>query len=97
MDDKLYSFTAKLEKNPDMDAAYVVFPYDLRREFGCGRLAVDALFDGVSYSGSVVNMGVRNGDGDILYVIGVTKEIRSRIGKTFGDELEVVIRPRRSV
>ena len=70
----------------------MVVPVDLRTEYGVGRLKVEATFDGAPYRGSVVNMGVRGADGNICYVIGVTKAIRQRIGKTFGDTVAVTLR-----
>ena len=82
-------FTAIIERSGDMDAAYVVVPFDIRDEYGVGRLRVEATFDGVPYSGSVVNMGVKDEEGRICFVIGITKAIRLRIGKTFGDTVEV--------
>ena len=93
MAEKIWRYTAPLEKNPDMDAGYVVFPWDLRREVGRGRLRVRALFDGVPYEGSIVNMGVRDGDGNIVYVIGVPRRVRALLGKDFGDTLSVEITP----
>lgn len=76
-----------------MDAAYIVVPLDIRQVFGKGRLKVEATFDGVPYSGSVVNMGVKDKEGNVCYVIGVTKSIRRQIGKGFGDEVEVEFEP----
>ena len=58
-------------KTPDNGGAYVIFPWDIRKEFGKGRVKVHATFDGIPYDGSVVNMGVKNADGEICYVIGV--------------------------
>ena len=87
-------FTSIIIQNGDMDAAYVVVPIDIRKEYGVGRLKVEATFDGVPYSGSVVNMGVKDADGNICYIIGITKAIRQKIGKTFGDSVEVAITPR---
>ena len=88
-----HQFKATIERSGDMDAAYVVVPVDIRKEYGKGRLKVEASFDGVPYSGSVVNMGVKDVDGNICYIIGVTKSIRQIIGKSFGDTVEVLIRP----
>ena len=88
-----HQFKATIERSGDMDAAYVVVPVDIRKEYGKGRLKVEATFDGVPYSGSVVNMGVKDVDGNICYIIGVTKAIRQKIGKSFGDTVEVLIRP----
>ena len=89
----MYRFRAPLIQNDGMDAAYVVVPMDIRQEFGQGRLKVNATFDGVPYSGSIVNMGVKDEKGNICYIIGVTKAIRNRIGKQFGDEVEVTFEP----
>ena len=51
-------------------------------------------FDGEPYDGSIVNMGVKNADGSVCYIIGVCKEIRVRIGKHPGDVVRVTIRER---
>ena len=88
---KEYRFKAVIQQNGGMDAAYIVFPYDIRQEFGKGRVKVHATFDGAEYDGSIVNMGVKDAEGKICYIIGMTKAIRKRIGKTFGDEVDVVI------
>ena len=72
--------------------AYVPFPYDLRAEFGKGRVKVHATFDGEPYNGSVVNMGVKNPDGSVCYVIGILKDIRAKIGKQPGDTVRVTMR-----
>ena len=54
---------------------------------------MNATFNGVPYSGSIVNMGVKDGEGNICYILGVTKAVRKQIGKTFGDEIEVTFTP----
>ena len=54
--------------------AYVIFPYDLRAEWNKGRLKVQATFDGVDYQGSIVNMGLKNQDGSICYILGINHE-----------------------
>ena len=89
----MYRFKAPLIQSEGMDAAYIVVPLDIRQVFGKGRLKVEATFDGVPYSGSVVNMGVKDKEGNVCYVIGVTKSIRRQIGKGFGDEVEVEFEP----
>ena len=48
----------------------------------------------VEYAGSIVNMGVRNEDGSICYIIGVLKSIRKQLGKADGDTIHVVIKER---
>ncbi len=89
-----YRFQAVIQKNADLDAAYIIVPINIRDVFGKGRLSVKALFDGVEYNGSIVNMGVKDKQGTVCYIIGVPKAIRKQIGKSFGDELSVVIRRR---
>lgn len=86
-----HRFTATIIQNGDMDAAYVRVPIDIKNEYGKGRLKVEATFDGEPYSGSVVNMGVKDADGNICYIIGVTKAIRKTIRKSFGDTVNVTI------
>ena len=53
--------------------------------------------NGVPYDGSVVNMGVKNSDGSICYIIGIRKEIRERIGKEPGDMVAVMIQEREAL
>lgn len=75
-----------------MDAAYILFPYDIREEFGKGRVKDRATFGGAPYDGSIVNMGVKNTDGKVRYIIGVTKAVHKAIDKSFGDTVTVTIR-----
>lgn len=88
-----HRFTATIERSGDMDAAFVRVPIDIKKEYGKGRLKVQAAFDGEPYSGSVVNMGVKNVDGSVCYIIGITQSVRKKIGKSFGDRVEVVLSP----
>ncbi len=91
---KKYEFTAVLHTDPDSGGAYVAFPWDVRAEFGRGRVKVRALFDGVPYEGSIVNMGLKNPDGSVCWVLGVLKAIRVRLGKGEGDTLHVTVEER---
>jgi hypothetical protein len=52
---------------------------------------VNAKFDGVSYSGSVVNMGLKDNDGNVCYILGITKAIRKEIQKEIGDNVNVEV------
>ena len=81
--DALYEFDANILQNEDMDAAYVEVPFDIKALFGKGRLAVHATFDGVPYDGQIVKMGTP------CFIIGVRKDIRKQIGKSFGDSVHV--------
>lgn len=91
---KVYEYESMLYAAGETGGAYVIFPYDIRKEFGRGRVKVHATFDGEKYDGSIVNMGVKNEDGSVCYIIGVRKEIRSRIGKQPGDSVRVTVRER---
>ena len=88
---KRYEYDSVLHEIPDSGGAYVAFPWDIRAEFGKGRVKVHAEFDGIPYNGSIVNMGVKNEDGTICYIIGVLKAIRNKLNKHDGDMIHVVI------
>ena len=88
-----YEYDAILHEIPENGGAYVIFPWNIRAVFGKGRIKVHACFDGVPYDGSVVNMGVKNPDGSVCYIIGVTKAVRRALGKQDGDMIHVGIRP----
>lgn len=94
MNSKVYEYDSMVYDAEKPGGAYVVFPYDIRKEFGRGRVKVHATFDGVDYDGSVVNMGVKNADGSICYIIGLRKDIRAQIGKQPGDTVRVTVRER---
>lgn len=94
MNPKTYAYESLIYDAGRPGGAYVVFPYDIRVEFGRGRVKVHATFDGEPYDGSIVNMGIKNEDGSVCYIIGIRKEIRSRIGKQPGDSVSVTVRER---
>jgi len=87
----MMEFEAIIQKNPDQDSAYIAVPFDIKSVYGKGRLPVHATFDGVPYDGSIVNMGVKNPDGSICYIIGIRKDIREKIGKQACDKVRVTI------
>ena len=92
MSTKTYEYdTVILPSESGKGGAYVEFPYDIRKEFGKGRVKVHATFDGEPYDGSIVNMGVKNPDGSICYVLGILKDIRNKIGKQPGDMVRVTV------
>lgn len=92
MGEKIYRFEAMIHPVPDRGGAYVIFPYDIRKEFGRGRVKAQITFDGEPYTGSIVNMGVKNEDGSTACIIGIRKDIRSRIQKQPGDTVTVTVR-----
>ncbi len=91
---QIYSYDAILYENADNGGACVTSPWDVRKEFGKGRVRIHATFDGVPYDGSIVNMGLKNTDGSICYMIGVLKAIRQRLGKSDGNAVRVTIKLR---
>ena len=72
----------------------MVFPWNIREEFGKGRVKVHAAFDSIPHDGSIVNMGVKNEDGSICYILGMLKSIRTQLGKGDGDTVHMVIQER---
>lgn len=85
---KIYEFEAEIKKVPDIDGAYVEIPFDVKAEFGKGRVSVHATFDGEPYDGSLVRMKTP------CHIIGIRKEIRAKIGKQPGDRVKVTIQER---
>ena len=83
MAEPTFEFDAPILQNEGMDAAYVEVPFDIKALFVKGRLAVNATFDGMPYSGQIVKMGTP------CHIIGLRKDIRKQIGKTFGDMVHV--------
>lgn len=90
MNKKIYEFDAIIQKVPDINGAYIEFPYDVKQEFGKGRVKVHALFDDVAYDGSLVKMKTPG------HIIGIRQDIRNRIQKQPGDCIHVKIWERES-
>ena len=88
INEKVYQFEAQIKKVPDIDGAYIEFPYDVKAEFGKGRVKVHATFDGEPYDGSLVRMQTP------CHIIGITKDIRKKIDKQPGDIVAVSIKER---
>lgn len=97
MTNRLYKFKAKIHIVPNKGGAYIAFPYDIRKEFGKGRVKVHVTFDGIPYDGSIVNMGIKNPDGSICYIIGMLKSIRQQLNKSEGDEVEITVYERKDI
>jgi len=66
--------------------AYVEVPFDVKATFGSGRPRVVATFEGHTYRGSVASMGG-------AWLLGITREMRSAIGKDVGDTVLVTLAP----
>ncbi len=83
MNPKKYEFEAIIKKVDGIDGAYIEFPYDVKVEFGKGRVPVSVTFDNEPYDGSLVRMKTVN------HIIGIRKDIRAKIGKQPGDKIKV--------
>ena len=88
MNEKVYEFDAEIKKVPDIDGAYVEIPFDVKAEFGKGRVKVHATFDGIDYNGSMVRMKTPG------HILGVRKDIRASLGKKPGDMIHVTVKER---
>ncbi len=78
-----YSFSARIESG-GRGGAFVRVPIDTEKEFGRKRVKIRATIDGEPYQGSLAWMGGRGP------IFGVLKEIRAKIGKSPGDQVDVV-------
>lgn len=84
MQDKI-EFTALIQQNGEMDAAFVEFPFSTVELFGKkGQVKIKATFDNkVEYRGSLAKMK------SDCHILGLTQDIRKQLGKTFGDKVLV--------
>jgi hypothetical protein len=67
--------------------AFVEVPFDVEAAFGSKRPKVKAMIEGIPYRGTLTRM---NTD---CHILGILKEIREQVGKTFGDEVTITIEP----
>lgn len=80
-----YTFDAEIRAGRG-GGAYVVFPYDAKKEFGTnGKVPVKATIDGVPDTGALFRMGTPH------HMLGVPKAIRAQIGKQPGDTVAIVL------
>lgn len=95
MEKKIYEYDAEIESSEiGRGGAFVRFPYDIKKEFGKGRIKAHVTFDGEDYDGSIVNMGVTNPDGSVCYIVGMLKAIRTKLNKQPGDMIHITVRER---
>jgi hypothetical protein len=83
---KKQTFTATIQ-NAGGGGAYVEVPFDVEEAFGSKRPKVKALIEGIPYRTTLMRMGSE------CHMLGVLKDLRERIGKTFGDEITVTLEP----
>lgn len=79
------SFKGKIAQHGEINAAYVEFPFSTEELFGKkGQVRIKAIFDEkVEYRGSLAKMKSN------FHLLGLTQEIRKKLGKTIGDEVSV--------
>lgn len=77
-------FSATIQQHEDINAAFVVFPFDVQKLFGTkGQVKIKVIFDdNVEYRGSLANMGFG-------HCVGLTQAVRKQLGKSFGDQVDV--------
>jgi hypothetical protein len=80
------TFTAVIQ-DPGGGGAFVEIPFDVEKEFGSKRPRVRAMIEGVPYRGILSRMGT---DYHMLIIL---KDIREKIGKSFGDEVTITVEP----
>jgi hypothetical protein len=83
---KKQTFTAVI-KNAGGGGAFVEVPFDVEEAFGSKRPKVKAMIEGVPYRGILTRMGTEH------HLLIVLKEIREKIGRTFGDEVSITVEP----
>jgi hypothetical protein len=69
--------------DPGEGGAFVIIPFDVEQAFGKKRVKIKAMIEGEPYRGTLVRMG------SPYHVLIILKEIRQKIGKTFGDEISI--------
>ena len=79
-----HTFTGTIQ-NAGGGGAFVEIPFNVEKAFGSKRPKVKALIEGVPYRGILTRMG---GEQHILIIL---KNIREQIGKTFGDEIKIIV------
>lgn len=85
METKATEFKAVILQNGELNAAFIEFPFSAEEVFGKkGQIKIRAVFDHVvEYRGSLVRMKSDR------HILGLPREIRKQLGKTFGDEVAV--------
>ncbi|MES2107049.1 MAG: YdeI/OmpD-associated family protein [Pseudomonadota bacterium] len=82
--EKNQRFRGRIQQG-DGGGAFVAVPFDVEQAFGAKRVKIKASIDGIAYRGSLVRMG---SDYHLLLIL---KEIREKIGKQAGDEVDITL------
>ena len=81
---EIFTFSAVIE-NAGGGGAFVRIPFDVEDAFGKKRVKVKATIEGEPYRGTLVRMG------EPCHILVILKNIREKVGKDFGDEIEVMV------
>src|SRR5688572_15372186 len=81
---KKQTFTAVIQ-NAGGGGAFVEVPFNVEAAFGSKRPKVKATFEGVPYRGILTRMGTEK------HLLIILKDIREKIGKTFGDKVKTTV------
>jgi hypothetical protein len=76
-------------QNAGAGGAFVEVPFDVEKEYGSKRPKIKARIEGIPYRGILTRMGTD------CHILGIRKEIRDQVGKTFGDEVTITVEPDR--
>jgi bifunctional DNA-binding transcriptional regulator/antitoxin component of YhaV-PrlF toxin-antitoxin module len=80
-----FEFDTLIKKHETLNSGFIEFPYDVQKEFGKGRVKVNAWIEGYLYKGSLVKMGGE------CHWLGINQEVRKATGKNPGDIVHVII------
>lgn len=82
---KKIAFSAEIKQHGSQNAAFVEFPFSTEELFGKkGQVKIKAVFDGkTEYRGSLAKMKTD------CHILGLTKEVRKVLNKSFGDTVSV--------
>lgn len=81
---KKHTFTATIQ-NAGGGGAFVEVPFDVEKTFGEKRPKIKANIEGVMYRGILTHMGTD------FHMLIILKDIRAKIGKTFGDKVKITV------
>jgi hypothetical protein len=81
-----HTFTAVIQ-NAGGGGAFVEVPFDVEAAFGSKKPKIKAVIEGIPYRGTLVRMGTE------CHLLLILKEIREKVGKTFGDEVKITVEP----
>ena len=82
-----HTFTAVIQNASGASGggAFVEVPFDVEKAFGSKKPKVKATFEGIPYRGILTRMGTEH------HILIILKEIREKIGKTFGDAVKITV------